>query len=73
MKQEFTVAAETHIKLTELARAVHVMNDQSKAEALAEMETGLTEFQIRWAYFCAGIPNETIDNLLIQANAKAAA
>ncbi|MCD4672214.1 MAG: hypothetical protein K8R77_06090 [Anaerolineaceae bacterium] len=72
MKQEFEVA-KTHVALTDLARTVHVMNDQSKADALAELEAGLSESEIRWAYFCAGIPNETIDNLLIQANAKAAA
>ena len=63
MKQTFK-AEQSHIKLTELARAVHVKHNTSKAVDLAEMEIGMTEFQIRWAYCCAGIPNEEIDSLV---------
>ena len=64
MKMNNLNVASNHVELTNLAIQLHVLGLTDKAEELANLEAELTEFQIRWAYCCAGISSQRIDELV---------
>ena len=51
-KKKLNVAS-NHVDLTSLAVQVYILGHSEKADELKELEEGLDEFQIRWAYCCA--------------------
>jgi hypothetical protein len=67
-KKKLNVAS-NHVDLTSLAVQVYILGHSVKADELKELEEGLDEFQIRWAYCCAGISAGRIDELMTQKSA----
>ena len=53
-----------HTQLTALARCVHIYGHSDRADELAALEQGKCESAVRWAYCCAGMPAEHIDELM---------
>ncbi|MDX9865027.1 MAG: hypothetical protein RBT34_09500 [Anaerolineaceae bacterium] len=64
MKKESLDLASSHVALTGLAVQVHILGQAHKADELEQLEADLNEFQIRWAYCCAGISAARIDELI---------
>jgi hypothetical protein len=64
MKKNVLDVASNHVELTSLAIQVYILGMTDKAKELADHEIGLDEFQIRWAYCCAGISGKRIDELV---------
>ena len=63
--------ASNHVELTGLAVQVYILGHAHKADELEKLEAGLNEFQIRWAYCCAGISAARIDALMARKFAEA--
>jgi len=64
MKKKNLDMASNHVELTSLAVQVHILGQAHKARELEKLEADLNEFQIRWAYCCAGISAARIDELM---------
>ena len=64
MKKKNLDMASNHVELTSLAVQAHILGQAHKTAEPEKLVAGLNEFQIRWAYYCAGISAARIDELM---------
>jgi hypothetical protein len=64
-------ATQQHLALTALVTAVHIKGCEDRFPELIQLESQVSDAARRWAYFCAGIPQEQIEAMFALERQKA--